>query len=583
MRKFNLKNLSRSEKLRYLLFLLMGISFVFLIVYPVYGIDVWFWLYRIDALGEYIRNYGILALPMRITESAYAGYGYGAPLFYGDIFLMIPSLFVAAGAPLLFGYCILSLELWGGRFFIAYFSARYLLKRIQINTLGEQKYVALVFAFLYQFFPYMVECLISRAAMGEVSAGMILPLIVSSFCAMIFSEKAEKKDAVLLAVGMSVLVCSHVLSTAIICCVMAVFLLCHIRTFLGKKRMKYLLAAVGLTIVLTAYWSLPFVEQMLQSYVTVNGVAGGSSLYGSRVTLVELLFPNLAYSLYFLYRNGYDMGINSFWPSCYIYILLLAVILCIFKKEKWKDSMPMRLVGYSCIIAVFVSFGALLRIADKIPFLRVLQFPWRLLLLVSVFLAVGLTYYYFKFESKTVKNVILWVTFGCAVISGARNVYLMVTDGKEVISSALEEEGASSFADTLYQPKGANKAQMQERGDVVLSSDPALNYAWNRENGKIVLAYSNCTQETVLELPLLYYYGYSTCDSENGGTLSVEKSEDGLVEVKIGEHETGTITVSYTGTKVQHISNWISLFGWIAIIIFFGVQGKNTRRERTRN
>ena len=245
MRKFNLKNLSRSEKLRYLLFLLIGISFVFLIVYPVYGIDVWFWLYRIDALGEYIRNYGILALPMRITESAYAGYGYGAPLFYGDIFLMIPSLFVAAGAPLLFGYCILSLELWGGRFFIAYFSARYLLKRIQINTLGEQKYVALVFAFLYQFFPYMVECLISRAAMGEVSAGMILPLIVSSFCALIFSEKAEKIDAVLLAVGMSVLVCSHVLSTAIICCVMAVFLLCHIRTFLGKKRMKYLLLRYG--------------------------------------------------------------------------------------------------------------------------------------------------------------------------------------------------------------------------------------------------------------------------------------------------------------------------------------------------
>ncbi len=576
MKKPELKKLSRSEKLKYLLYLLVGISFIFLIIYPIYGIDVWYWLYRIDALADYVQNYGIMELPMRITESAYGGYGYGAPLFYGDIFLVIPSLFVAAGVPLLGGYCLLALELWGGRFFIAYFSARYFLKRMKINNLGDHKYVALAFAFFYEFFPYMVECLFARAAMGEVSASMILPLIAGSFYVLIFAEKAEKKDAVLLAVGMSVLICSHVLSTAIICCLLAVFLLCHIGTFIRQKRVKYLVLAVILTVVLTAYWSLPFVEQMLQSYITVNGVAGEASLYGSRVNLVELLFPNVLYSFYFLYQNGYDMGINSFWPSCYIYMLLLAVVLCFCKKEKWKESLPMRLVGYSCIFAVFISCGAILRIADNISFLRVLQFPWRLLLIVALFLAVSLTYYYFKSEKKFFKNLILVVAFGCTVTAGVRNVYFMATSGKEVISTALEEKGADSFADSLYQPKGASKAKMEERGDVVLSSSSSLNYTWSRENGAVTVTYADCKEESVLEFPLLYYYGYSAYDSENDCYLPLEKSENGLIAVTIGTNETGTIIVSYSGTTVQQVSNWISLLGWIGIVIFGCLQIKKS-------
>lgn len=145
--KTKVKNLSRREVLKYGLYALMIISCLFLIIYPIYGIDVWYWLYRIDALADYVQNYGIMKLPMRITERAYGGYGYGAPLFYGDIFLVIPSLFVAAGVPLLGGYCLLALELWGGRFLIAYFSARYFLKRMKINNLGSHKYVALAFAF----------------------------------------------------------------------------------------------------------------------------------------------------------------------------------------------------------------------------------------------------------------------------------------------------------------------------------------------------------------------------------------------------------------------------------------------------
>lgn len=581
MKKINLKNLSGDEKLKYALYAVMLISFVFLVVYPVYGIDVWYWLYRIDAIAEYVQNYGITALPVRITESAYGGYGYGAPLFYGDIFLILPSLFVAAGMPLISGYSLLALELWGGRFFIAYFSARYFLKKMQVNTSGKEKQVALLFAFLYEFFPYMMECLFFRAAMGEVSASMIFPLIASSFYVLMFSDKADTKDSVLLAIGMSVLICSHVLSTVIICCVLVVFFVAHLRSMIKKKHIKYFVYAVILTIVLTAYWSLPFMEQMLQSYITVNGVAGQASLYGSRVNLVELLFPNLVYSVYYIYKNGEDMGINSFWPSCYVYLVLLAVVLCIWAKEKWRESLPKRLVGYSCILAIFMSCGPILKIADQISFFRVLQFPWRLLLIVALFLAVSFTYYYFKLEKKFLKNLILLAAVSCAVVVSAKNVYTMTTSGEELILTALERDGASSYADALYQPQGAVKSEIKERGEIVLSSDPSLNYTWSRENGTIVLTYSDCEEPTTFELPLLYYYGYSAYDSDNECYLPVEKSEHGLVEVTIQENNAGTFVVSYTGTKVQHVSKWISILGWIGIIIW-GIQPMKRYRQILR-
>lgn len=564
----------KSEKKFYLgktncvILTVMVISSVFLMLYPFYGIDVMYWLYRIDAIADSVQSYGIFSLPLRITENTFWNYGYGAPLFYGDFMLLLPSLFVAAGMPLVKGYSLLTLEIWLGRFLLTYFAARYFLKKMQIKHLGNENSAAMIFAAVYQFFPYMIECLLFRGAIGEAAASMVLPLIAASFYVLIYSENVTIKDALLLAAGMSVVVCSHVLSTGIICGALAVFALFHLKAVCRKKTILYLLLAIAVTIVLTAYWSLPFLEQMLQEYITVGGVAGESSLYKSRVGLTELLIPNFVYSFYYIYKFGEDMGIVSFWPSCYIYVWLLAVLLCILSKEKWKESVSKRLTAYAGVMILFMSCGPLLRLADKISVLRVLQFPWRLLLIVSLFLAIGLTYYYLKTKKKSVKILIIIGVAGCAFISGAKPAYVAATSAGELIASALERQDISLYADSLYYPDGADKAAINERGEQVISSNSSLEYTWNREAGEIIIQYANCNEETTLELPLLYYYGYSAVDEANGCELSVWKSEQGLVNVTFGENTEGVITVSYAGTPVQQIASWISLLGWIAVLGF---------------
>ncbi len=570
----SLKKMICFKNLKYLIYAVMIISCVFLLMYPFYGIDVMYWLYRMDAIAESIQNYGILSLPLRITEETYWNYGYGAPLFYGDFMLMLPSLLVAAGVPLVKGYSLLVLEIWAGRFLITYFSARYFLRKMQIKHLGNEKSVALIFTAMYHFFPYMVECLLFRAAIGEAAASMVLPLIAASFYVILFSENATVKDAILLAIGMSVVVCSHVLSTGIICVALAVFMIFHIKKVLEKKKILYLLLAVGVTIALTAYWSLPFLEQMLQSYITVGDVAGEASLYGSSIGLTELLIPNFVYSFYYIYKFGEDMGIVSFWPSCYIYVWLLAVLLCILSREKWKNSVAKRLTGYAGILLLFMSCGPLLRLADKISFLRVLQFPWRLLLIAALFLAVSLTYYYFKTNKKLMKILILIGVAGCAVVSGAKPFYVAATSAEELIAASLERQDVSLYADSLYHPDGASKESIKERGEQVICSNPELEFTWSREQGEIVIDYSGCKEETVLELPLLYYYGYSAVDEGNECELSLEKSEQGLVNITLGEHMEGTVVVSYAGTMVQHAATWISILGWLGVLGFIAFKVK---------
>jgi hypothetical protein len=337
---------------------------------------------------------------------------------------------------------------------------------------------------------------------------------------------------------------------------------------LRQKRLRYFLLSVVLTVVLSAYWSLPFLEQMLQSYITVGSVAGIANLYGSRVTLTELLCPFLGYSIYYRFRNGYGIGSDGFYPSCYVWLLLLALVLCFYMKEKWKTSLPKRLVFYACALAVFMSCGPLLQIADRITLLRIIQFPWRLLLIVSLFLAVGLTYFYFKTDKLFVKNLILLAVAVCALTTGLRNVYLSMTDGLVAIPEVLSNDDANTFCDTLYHPAGAVKAEFLARGEEVTCSNSELDYTWSREDGAILVTYSECDEPSVLELPLLYYYGYSASDSQNAISLSLTKSEHGLVEITIPANMAGTVRVSYTGTTLQHITKWISFIGWIVVIIW---------------
>ena len=72
-------------------------------------------------------------------------------------------------------------------------------------------------------------------------------------------------------------------------------------------------------------------------------------------------------------------------------------------------------------------------------------------------------------------------------------------------------------------------------------------------------------------LPLIYYKGYTAhiyTPENRGEALEVIATADGLVQVNKDVSDVGEIVVSYDGTIVQTISEWISIITVLALIIW---------------
>lgn len=119
------------------------------------GHDLGFHLARIWSLAEGIKN-GHWIVPIQ-TEGL-NGYGYAAPLFYGQLFLYIPAVLYVMAAPLQVCYQVYVFLINAATCLICYFCIKGLLKNKNLAVLG---------AILYTLSAYRITNLYVRAAVGD--------------------------------------------------------------------------------------------------------------------------------------------------------------------------------------------------------------------------------------------------------------------------------------------------------------------------------------------------------------------------------------------------------------------------------
>ena len=80
---------------------------------------------------------------------------------------------------------------------------------------------------------------------------------------------------------------------------------------------------------------------------------------------------------------------------------------------------------------------------------------------------------------------------------------------------------------------------------------------------------SNVIEETRLELPYIYYLGYSVTLEQNDQILKLKtyETENGFVGVTIPVLEEGILQVKYEGTFLMKISAGLSVLGLILLLI----------------
>lgn len=550
------------------LFLLVGLH---LFVIPPNGHDTAYWLYRILALEEEITNQGISQYPFFILASSYDFYGYGAPLFYGDVFLILPAYLVHIGMQVTMAYGLANCLLWLLRGAVSYLSARMFLQEERFSGI-RTKYAAW-FAFFYCFFPYILDLIRVRAALGEVTASIFLPLIVACIYRIAMDEKEHKRYDFGLIIGLTGVVCSHVITTLFVAVGVTVFLLFGIRHLSWSKIARLLLDALC-TVGLTAFWLFAFLEQ----YFTGNGpLLGAWSLSDFVLEWKNWFIPSYLQDfveIFLLHKQGANW---YWWVWGFAYIMITALVIWIFNRKKYKNKIVIWIFTISWILVAVCSSKWLLDLVN--PILSCIQFPWRVMTVVALFMSGFLTYSMYVLEYKMQRNILLAVFLASVLLSGGLEA-LVPTYFHDHIDFDRERDHGW---DTLYLPKGASPELCAWLGDMVLCHTDGVVYDWERQERSIVITYENADVDAVFELPLFYYYGYNASLAGTGQDdgVVVGKSDSGLVFVAVNGASQGELRITYEKTIAQRIGKWTSI-GTVIIFIAVSVMSLCKREQLRR-
>lgn len=276
------------------------------------GTDLQYQLVRIEALKNGLQQIGLhlWAKPVWINPL-----GYSFAMFYGDTFLYIPALLRLIGADVQTSYRLFNILINVVTVLLSYYAFR---------RIFQNEYTGLLGAGLYSVSIYRLFLMYSEADLGAVTALAFLPLVLYG-CYLLWFTADQGKDAarafLFLALGMSGMFRSHILTFLIVTLFLLILLLCSFRCW--KKGSMW--AQLGLTIVSFLLLNSAYLYSMLQyirSGAVVNPVSG-QAIQTNGIQIAQLFM--------FFYQAGasHDFGtngVNNAVPVGLGFTLLLAVL-----------------------------------------------------------------------------------------------------------------------------------------------------------------------------------------------------------------------------------------------------------------
>lgn len=537
----------------------LSIIAIFCIINPI-GDDMMFHLLRIGELGNELRRGS--AFPVYMYRDVYSYFGYPLPIFYCSFFLYPFAALVCMGASAIFAYKIMVIVIMLGVFFSAYFS----LMRWRNNT-----EFAMAGAFVYGIQPYFLIDLFVRAAIGEAFAFIFIPIVLLGFWLAISGE--NNIEAVIgLALGMTGIVCSHVISTFLMIITLAViFVIECIRRKVSIKVLFRLCMSALICLFLSLWYVAPLVEQMLTMTFRAedtNNFAKGT------VDFISLLIPmhmNLVVS------SVFHIDLRPVQVGGAI-LVVIAFVIYAYLSGIWH-KLPQK-------VKVLLVMCGVLTICLMIPVIWIplgkvigfIQFPWRIFIIISVIgtMSIVLTldanrdnvFYKNVLTISMVSAVYVLITFFAYFM--LRGVLYNVTGGS-LGSADTRVVYTTETSDDLYLSSYVSDELFSENRSISLPENGTIDYGYviDTDEGKVVLSISQNQSDSGqwVEFPFLMYKGYAARNVNDQTEYQVRMSQRGLVEVLIPAGTVGDVVVSYVGTVVQAVSFYVSVISIVALIV----------------
>lgn len=561
------------------------VSLPCLVDYNLWGDDWGFHLLRVEGLISGLRDG---QFPVRIQGNWLRGYGYAVSIFYSDLFMVIPMLlrmigFTVSTTCRMF-LCIMNLA----TLMVSYYC---FFKTFKSRTVGA------VTAILYTLSTYRIHNIYMRSAVGETLAMIFLPMVFYGFYR-IFTEdckqKNYRKNWLPLTIGLTGIIQSHVLTCEMLAfCILLLCILLFKKVFV-KETFTELCKTVAATLLLNLWYLLPFADYLMNEKFNVGHI--------ETMTIKEAqpwgVYP--AHTLFLFYGGGTRGGTLVFgmnWVGAFsVGAALMAVfILWLYlefigdmKRSNFAGKGLGRLMfGYTALFFVLISCyfpWDTLRNVGSIAetLIASLQFPYRFLsiacLTTSVLAGELLLYWKEKERMFSYKQAAL-LLLGIALFFNTYQLNnIMNTRGFAKVYNK-QSMGTIYVSNGEYLPYQAEISLMQPDRIVTGEGVTVEGYEKEYDTLHMDLQVSNKGDAGYVELPILYYRGYTAQDVNTGEYLEVESGDNSVVRLLLPAGYEGEIHVQFTEPGYWRLAEIISLVSALSYIGYAWLNRKKNRKQ----
>ncbi len=527
------------------------------------GNDTRFHLMRIEGITEGLR---MGQFPVKIQPAWYEGYGYGCSVFYGDIFLYIPALLHLAGVSLQGSYQFYVLLVQAATIAVCAYS---------FLRIFENRFIAFFGTVLYTLSVYRLMNMFVRGAVGEYTAMIFLPLLAYALTLLLKKEHEKQEIArgsLLLALGMTGILQSHILTAEIVCIMLAFLCAVYIRRVFRKEVFWAFVKAVCLTVLLNLGFLVPFADYMTTGKFNVNAINGGWRVE-QNIQKCGASFWQLAKMFYAADSKVSPQEMGGIGVNLLLSAVVFLVFWLLFKREE-KRGYIWRLAVVSWTVAVMSVFmstsyfpwEALRKSNVLIRYLVInLQFPWRFCTVASVALSI--------LWCCLLRLVIdKWKIRAGVLTAGAVTAVGLITAGYFAADTlrmgqsfqAVFAQGIDTMVESgeEYLPVNTVSADFSE--DNLYVGEGITVTARRRSGIRLNIDCVNqSAQDQAMEVPLLYYKGYRASGRTSDGEeikLDVDCGNNQVVRIYVPAEFDGQITVDFKEPFYWRIAEAVSLF-----------------------
>ena len=417
-------------------------------------------------------------------------------------------------------------------------------------------------AVIYALVPYHTFQIYQAVLFAEFAAAGILP-----FCFLFLTRICRRQrwdDAILFSISYALLILTHIPSTIIASPCMAIYVL----LILDKSQLKAtairLVSASVLALSATAFHLAKLVTE--KDWVLHNSPQYYSSGY---YDYHRYFFP-LFYSSSTRYVEKLLWQLDIIVAVTFVLFLPLAVYLVFRKASKEKNSPELKTTRALLAVGFFSLF--MLTIASSfiwnyVPILQKIQFPWRWLLITSLFAPVSFSFVvpYLVSDSKNLNRAAIYplILFIVLLISFdiTQSILPSIPLSREVFQEKIEDMKNNAGCECWW-PIWARSVAFERLDKADAGSRNAKIINWDAEIREFAV---DAGEDKEIRVATFYHpYWMATV---NGTQVPVEKDESGAILIPLPT-DASDVNLFFQEPAYVTAAIVVSLVTWIMFAIF---------------